>query len=108
MSKKVDDLFEQIEKNLTTDREQLVRVRDELMNLASGAGDMTEDGPLVRMTVVAEIVRLTDSATKVNTQMLELTKTRIRRDLVENTSKGETKKDMEGLWNEMEKSSPMS
>lgn len=106
MSKEVDDLFALIKENSIGDRAQLEKVRSELMELAT-SGDMLADEPLARMTVADQVTKISDSLTKINAQLLELARTRIKKDLLE--GKGDTsKKGMEDLWNTMEKESPMS
>lgn len=108
MSKEVDELFALIKKNSIGDRDQLEKVRDELMNLAT-SGDMLAEEPLARMTVAGEITRITDSLTKVNAQLLELARTRIKKDLLEGGDIKEKKStNMDEIWNTMEKNSPMS
>ena len=108
MSKEVDELFAMIKTNSIGDRVQLEKIRDELMNIAA-PGAVLDDEPLARMTVASEITRITDSLTKVNAQLLELARTRIKKDLLEGGDIKEKKStNMDEIWNTMEKNSPMS
>jgi hypothetical protein len=70
------DLFEEILKNTRNDRKQVEKVRDELVKLASLPEVQAESMSLV--SVAENIGKLSDVLTKMNAQLVELTKVSVK------------------------------
>lgn len=80
MSEKTDDLFEEILKNVRDDREKVKTVRDSIVSLVGG--DVSEKEPLTMLAISENVAKLSDVLTKMNSQLVELTKVSVKKDIL--------------------------
>jgi len=76
MEKRTEDLFEEILKNARSDRKTVEKVRDELIKLTSQPEVMVEG--MAMITVAENVAKLSDVLTKMNAQLVELTKVSVK------------------------------
>lgn len=75
MPKKMDDILDEIHANAVEDREKLRDVRDKMVSSFDSAD------PLVRMATADNVARLSDSMVRVNAQLLEIAKLKLKEDI---------------------------
>jgi hypothetical protein len=95
---RTDDLFKEILENVRNDRATVQKVRDQIVKLAS---DPTIQAEQLAMVGIAEnVAKLSDVLTKMNSQLVELTKVSARAERPNEDPKGEK----ESIFDEIESS----
>ncbi len=104
MSKRTDDLFAKVVQNIHDDREILVELRDKIIQIGKGDAATLLAEPVTLAAVAENVSKLTDALTKMNSQLVELTKVSSKSD------EGEKDKDQdkESIFDEIENQSETS
>ena len=98
LGKRTDDLFDEILKNVRNDREQVTLVRDNIIKGLSTLEVAIE--PLAMLGVAENIAKLSDVLTKMNSQLVELTKVSVKTDMPEE----DVKSSKDSIFDEIEAS----
>lgn len=100
MAKRTEDLFTEILENSRRDRKTVEAVRDDLVTLSKVA-DLPEG--VTSLAISENIARLSDVLTKMNSQLVEMTKISVKVDQPD-----KSKDDSGSIYDEIELSDPSS
>jgi len=98
MGKKTESLADEILNNVRKDRAQVERVRDHIIDIVENES-MSEE-PLGMLGIAENVAKLSDVLTKMNAQLVELTKINVKHD--KDTDDPKTEK--ESIFDEIESS----
>ena len=98
MGKRTDDLFEEILQNVRDDREKVKLIRDHIVKLVSVEEVNVE--PLAMIGIAENMAKLSDVLTKMNSQLVELTKVSVKTD----TSADDVRTEKDSIFDEIEAS----
>jgi len=74
MSQRTDDLFLEILENVRYDRKKVAAIRDRIVDIATSDNPAMTIEPLAMLGAAENIAKLSDVLTKMNSQLVELTK----------------------------------
>ena len=92
---KIDDLLEEIHDNACQDREALAKIRDKVVD----GFDATD--PLAKAVISDNMARLSDSLTKVNMQLLEIAKIRLKKEIASSRKSEQDDGDSDAMFDEI-------
>jgi len=98
VSKKSDDYVDEASGNIKTDREKLEELYKQLL-------DICKTDPLALLSAGEPLVKIVDSLTKQNSQVIELAKIKQKSEMTRSKSKGESgfdEEEEEEVWNEFD------
>lgn len=98
MSKRTDDLFAKVVQNIHDDREILVGLRDKIIEVSRGDVATLMAEPMAFSAIAENVSKLTDALTKMNSQLVELTKVSSKSDEGEK----DVDQDKESIFDEIE------
>lgn len=97
------ELTDEIKSNARNDRARLESLCDGLLKLSNNAETMLGD-EMAKVAVAEQLTRATDSLTRVNSQLVELAKIQLKRDLLSKaSSKDASNSERESLYDEIQK-----
>lgn len=89
----IDELISEIRKNAKSDRENIEDVREKLVKTA-------EMDPIMMGAVAEQVARLSDSLSKINLQLVEIAKMKMKEDIIKSKSEDDDE-DKEALFDQI-------
>lgn len=100
VGKKTNELLDEALKNYREDRKELVVLRTKLMDSLKRLGDELELGGIAGIS--ENVVKLSDVLTRMNAQVIELTKVNMKYEATDDSNSLDSPGDKDNIFNEIE------